>query len=198
MVRCPIELLQSEFGRSEHVRDLLVDSFLAAQVGLDLRQRRRGSNQSGTEYSLHSCFSSEDAMLRGLPRSIHPIFGQHHSAGGRLHSLKSLSINGRMKVTRLTLRAVSSVIGFRVRRIANLLGLPVGFRLDLATDLRRGGHTFSVGAGKAIEVELHDFRRGGGLGVGDPSDPRKPDNQGRNGADGYYLQQTSAGTSLQD
>jgi hypothetical protein len=52
MVRCPIELLQSEFRRSEHVRDLLVDSFLAAQVGLDLGQRRRGPNQSGTAYSL--------------------------------------------------------------------------------------------------------------------------------------------------
>jgi hypothetical protein len=31
MVRCPIELLQSEFRRSEHVRDLLVDLFLAAR-----------------------------------------------------------------------------------------------------------------------------------------------------------------------
>src|SRR6266446_3681941 len=118
------------------------------------------------------------------------------SAGGWLHSLKSLSMKGRMKVTRLTLRAISSVIGFRVRRIANLLGLPVGFRLDLATGLRRGGHTFGLGVGKAIEVELHDFRRGGGLGAGDPSAPRKPDNQGRNGADGYYLQQTSAGMSI--
>ena len=102
-----------------------------------------------------------------------------------------------MKVTRLTtLRAISSVIGFRVRRAANLLDLPVGFRLDLDTGLRRRGHTFGLGASKAIEVELHDLRRRGGLGAGDPSAPRKPNNQGHNGADGYSLQQTSAGLSL--
>src|ERR1700747_1887670 len=101
-------------------------------------------------------------------------------------------MKGRMKLTRLTWRAISSVIGLRVRRIANLLGLWVGFRLALATGLRHGGHTFGLGARKAIEVELHDFRRGGGLGAGDPSAPRKPNNQGHNGADGYCLQQTSA------
>jgi hypothetical protein len=54
---------------------------------------------------------------------------------------------------------------------------------------------------KAIKVELNDFRRRGhtfGLGAGEPSAPRKPNDQGRNGADGYSLQQTSAGLSLQD
>ena len=124
----------------------------------------------------------------GLPRLIEPIFGQHHSAG-RAALPQVPSMKGHMKVTRLTtLRAILSVIAFCVRRAANLL----------ATGLRRGGHTFGLGAGKAIEVELYDFRRGGGLRVGEPTAPRKPNNQGRNGADGYYLQQTSAGMSLQD
>ena len=49
----------------------------------------------------------------------------------------------------------------------------------LALGLRHGGHTF-------------------GRGPRDPSAPRKPNNQGHNGADGYSSQQTSAGLSLQD